>query len=198
MGTIAIKRCNEREKFYEIIKGEKYMPPSPVLDHYRILKKLDILFTNLLSAQPFEVFGENVDVILDKEHTVKPDLKIVGDFSKFADGKNIKGAPDFIIEVLSPSNSAHDLVYKKDLYEKHAVKEYWIVDIYTKNIHVYVLKDGYYGNPEIYHYFTPDEIEDVENDFDDWLKEQIKIKEIITHTFGEEIRVSIDKIFENI
>lgn len=194
--NIAVKPYNERDRYYEIIGGKKYMAPSPVLDHYRIVKKLDKIFEDLLKDKHFEIFGELVDVKLDAEHTVQPDLKIVGDFSKIADGKNIKGAPDFIIEVLSPSNSSHDLVYKKDLYEKHCVKEYWIVDIYTKNIHVYTLKDGIYGNPVIYHYFTDEEIEEIENDFDDYLKEQIKIKEIITHTFGEEIRVPISRIFE--
>ena len=198
MSNIAVKRYDERERFYEIIRGEKYMPPSPVIIHDDIIYNLKNMFRDILNNQKFKIFGENVDVVLDREHTVKPDLKIVGDFTKFADGKNIKGAPDFIIEVLSPNNSSHDLVFKKDLYEKHAVKEYWIVDIYTKNIHVYILTDGRYGNPEIYHYFSPDEIDEIENDFDDWLKEQIKIKEITTHTFGEEIRVPINKIFENI
>ena len=176
------------------------MPPGPVLEHNRFARRLDRLFVNLLKGKNFEVFGEFVDVKLDNENTVQPDLKIVGDFSKIADGKNIKGAPDFIAEVLSPSNSSHDLIYKRDLYEKHGVKEYWIVDIANKNIHVYVLKDGIYGNPTIYHYFAPDEIEEIENDFDDYLKEQVKIKEIVTHlnTFGEEICVPLDKIFENV
>ena len=196
MGSTAVKRRNDRDGFYEIIRGKKYMAPAPVLEHNKLLRKLDRVFEDLLKGRQFEIYGENVDVVLDDEYTVQPDLKIVGDFSKTADGKNIKGAPDFIAEVLSPSNSAHDLITKKDLYQKHEVKEYWIVDIANKNIHVYILKDGLYGNPEIYHYFTPDEIRDIEKDFDDCLKEQVKIKEIITHTFGEEIRVPINKIFE--
>jgi Uma2 family endonuclease len=137
-------------------------------------------------------------VKLDAEHTVMPDFKIVGDFSKIANGKYIQGAPDFIAEVLSPSNSSHDLVYKKDLYEKHGVKEYWIVDINSKNIYVYVLKDGKYGNPAIYHCYSQEEIDDIEEGYNEMLKEQIKITEIISHTFGEEIRVPINKIFANI
>jgi len=188
----------KEKKYYEIIGGKKYMPPSPVLDHGRLIRRLDRLFADLLKGKDFEIFGELADVILDGETTVMPDFKIVGDFSKIADGKNIKGAPDFIAEVLSPSNSSHDLIYKKDLYEKHGVKEYWIVDIYMKNIHVYVLKNGLYGNPTIYHYFTEDEIKEIENGFDEYEKEQIKIKEIITHTFGDEIRAPLNKIFENI
>ena len=175
------------------------MPPSPVLEHNDTVFNMQSLFKSILNKKNFKVYGEFVDVKLDNENTIQPDLKIVGDFSKIADGKNIKGAPDFIAEVLSPGNSSHDLIYKRDLYEKHGVKEYWIVDIANKNIHVYVLKDGIYGDPTIYHYFTPDEAEEIENDFDDYLKEQVKIKEIVTHpnTFGEEIRVPLEKIFEN-
>ena len=174
------------------------MPPSPILNHNEMIWGLYDIFKNILKNKNFKMYGDNVDVVLDGEHTVQPDFKIVGDFAKIADGKNIKGAPDFIAEVLSPSNSAHDLITKRDLYEKHGVREYWIVDINSKNIHVYVLKDGLYGNPEIYHYFTDEEIQDIENGYDSEDKEQIKITEIISHTFGEEIRVPIAKVFENI
>jgi Uma2 family endonuclease len=197
MGT-AVKRYSERERFYEIIGGKKYMPPSPVLYHHDIIYNLQYFFKNILRGKNFKVFGENVDVILDAENTVQPDLKIVGDFSKIADGKNIKGAPDFIVEVLSPGSVAHDLITKKDLYQKNGVKEYWIVDIGNKNVHVYLLFFEETADTEIFHYFTPDEIKDIEKDFDDRLKEQVKIKEITTYAFGEEIRVPIEKIFENI
>ena len=173
------------------------MPPSPSFNHSSAILNLYYVFRSILSNKDFK-FGSEVDVMLDFEHTVRPDFKIISDASKIIDGKKVKGAPDFIAEVLSPSNSSHDLVYKRDLYEKHGVKEYWVVDIYTKNIHVYVLKGGAYGNPEIYHYFTDEEIEEIVNGYDDADKEQIKITEIITHTFGGEIRVPINKIFENI
>ena len=198
MSDISIKRFNERERFYEIIGGEKYVPPSPNLNHNETIQNLMELFKNILGKQNYKYYGEFVDVVLDNKHTVQPDFKIVGDFSKIADGKNIKGAPDFIVEVLSPSNSSHDLITKKNLYQKHGVKEYWIVDISNKNVYVYLLENGAYDDPNIYHYFTDEEIEEIENDFNDYLKEQIKIKEIITHTFGDEIRVPLNKIFENI
>ena len=183
------------ERYYEIIGGKKYMPPSPVLEHNSSMRRLDKVFSNLLKNKSFEIFTDTVDVVLDEKNTVMPDLKIVGDFSKIENGKNIQGAPDFIIEILSPSNSSHDLIYKRNLYERHGVKEYWIVDINSKNIHVYILKNGIYGDPTIYHAYSQYEIDNIENGFNEDLKEQIKIKEIVTHTFGEEIRVPINKIF---
>jgi Uma2 family endonuclease len=157
------------------------------------------IFKDILGKKKFKLYGDTVDVIFDGENTVMPDFKIISDFSKIADGKNIKGAPDFIAEVLSPGNSSHDLIVKRKLYEKHGVKEYWIVDWQSKNIHAYVLNGGVYGDPTIYHYFTEEEIDDIERGvFNDYLREQTKITEIISHTFGEEIRVPIKKIFENI
>jgi len=187
------------ERRYEIIGGKKYMPPSPILNHNETIRGLYDVFKDTLKGRSLKFYFDNVDVKLCEENTVQPDFKIVSDFSKIADGKNIKGAPDFIAEVLSPSNSAHDLITKRDLYEKHGVKEYWIVDINNKNIYVYVLKEnGAYGNPEIYHYFTPEEVEEIEQGYDDADKERIKITHIGSRTFGDEISVPISKIFENI
>lgn len=173
------------------------MPPSPVLNHDTMIFNLYDIFKNILDIKKFKIYGDTADVLLDGEHTVMPDFKIVGDFAKIADGKNIKGAPDFIAEVLSPSNSAHDLITKRKLYEKHGVPEYWIIDINNRSIYVYTLKNSAYGDPDIYHCFTPEEIQDIEQGYDDDDKEQIKIKEIATHVFGEEIRVPIAKLFEN-
>jgi len=186
------------ERLYEIIGGEKYMPPSPNLNHNETIRCLYDVFKELLKGRNLKFYFDNVDVKLDDEHTVRPDFKIVSDFSKIADGMNVKGAPDFIAEVLSPGNASHDLVYKKELYEKHGVKEYWIIDNYTKNIHVYVLKDGVYGNPVIYHDYSQAEIDDIEDGYNERLKEQVKITHIISRTFGDEISVPISRIFENI
>ena len=188
----------ERARLYELIGGKKYMPPSPSLNHNKMIRNLYDSFRILVNVKDVEFYFDNVDVLLDGEHTVMPDFKIVSDFSKIADGKNIKGAPDFIAEILSPSNSAHDLITKRKLYEKHAVPEYWIIDINNRSIHVYTLKNGSYGDPEIYYCFTQDEIEDIERGFNDSDKEQIKIKDIVTHTFGEEIRVPLANLFENL
>jgi len=185
------------ERRYEIIGGRKYMALSASFEHNSMVFRLYDVFRDILGKENFR-FSFDMDTVFGKANVPRPDFVIISDFSKIADGKNIKGAPDFIAEVLSPSNSAHDLITKRDLYEKHGVPEYWIVDINNKNIHVYVLKDGSYGNPSIYHYFTPEEVEEIEQGYDDADKEQIKITHISSRTFGDEIHVPINKIFENI
>ena len=194
MGT-AIK-IDERKRFYEIIGGKKRTPPSASSSHSSVVLNLHYTFRNIIGDDKFKFYAD-VDVILDAEHTVRPDFKIVGDFSKI--GKNIQGAPDFIAEVLSPSNSAYDLVTKKNLYQKHGVKEYWIIDINSRNVHVYLLdENNAYGDPSIYHYFNEEEIREIENGYDDEDKELVKITEIKTRTFGDEISVPISNIFKGI
>ena len=191
-------KLNERKRFYEIIGGKKRMPPSASANHGSIVLDLHYVFRNILRGKTFKFYAD-IDVVLSAEDTVRPDFAVIGDFSKIAGGKNIQGAPDFIAEVLSPSNSAYDLVIKKNLYQKHGVREYWIVDINSRNIHVYRLNDeGLYGDPSIYHSFTEEEKQDILNGYDDEDKEMIKITEIKTCTFGDEISVPIDNIFENL
>jgi Uma2 family endonuclease len=191
------KKCIDKRR-YEIIGGKKYMPPSASANHGSIVSNLNYIFRSLLIDKDFRCYAD-IDVVFDSENTVRPDFKIIGDISKIAGGKNIQGAPDFIAEVLSPSNSAHDLVTKKNLYQKHGVREYWIVDINSRNVHVYLLNDeNLYGDPSIYHSFTEEEAQDILNGYDDEDKELIKITEIKTHTFGGEIRVPMSKIFENL
>ena len=196
MGIMAVKNFID-ERAYEIIGGEIYMPPSATLNHNSTIFSLYDIFRDILNGKDFK-FASDVDTVLNSENTPRPDFAIISDFSKIADGLDIKGAPDFIAEVLSPSNSSHDFVTKKELYEKHGVKEYWIVDIKNKNIHVHILKDGIYGTPVVYHDYSQEEIDEMEWCINEKLKEQAKITHIISHTFGEEIRVPIAKIFENI
>jgi Uma2 family endonuclease len=189
------KRKIEKRK-YEIVGGKKYMPPSAKFEHSVTIIDLCYVFRNIIDMKKFRMFSD-VDTIFDKDNIFRPDFAIISDFSKIVNGR-LQAAPDFIAEVLSPSNADHDFVTKKNLYEKHGVKEYWIVDIYTRNIHVYVLKDGIYSDPNIYHSFTDEEIEEIEQGYDDEDKEQVKITHISSRTFGEEIQVPIGGIFENL
>ena len=201
MSSVAVRNAKANcidKRHCEIIGGKKYMPPSPSLNHNRIIFSLYDVFKDILRGRDFEFYSEPVDVILNEKDRPMPDFTIVSDSLKLSNGKNIQGAPDFIAEVLSPSNSAHDLITKRNLYEKHGVREYWIVDIQNRNIHVYTLKDGIYGAPDIYHCFTDEDIREIEQGYDDDDKEQIKITHIESHTFGEQVNVPINKIFENI
>ena len=81
---------------------------------------------------------------------VQPDILVVCDKSKL-DQRGLKGAPDMVIEVVSPSTAGRDRGVKRDLYERNGVREYWLVDYSNKTIEVYLLNEGNrYGKPVVY------------------------------------------------
>lgn len=130
------------EPRYEILNGKVVMmSPRPATNHNRVSGNIYYAFRSRLEGRPCEAFADGADVHLDEKNTVIPDVMIVcnPDIVKH-DG--IYGAPDLVVEVLSPSTATKDKGYKKDLYEKHGVKEYWIVDVSAKSVDVYHLVDG--------------------------------------------------------
>jgi len=143
----------------EIIEGVLYaMVPAPSTQHQIVLRNLLVQLVNHLKDTGCEVLSAPYDVLLpegnedpeDVKTVVQPDILVVCDRSKLKD-KYCLGAPDFIIEVVSPSRPSMDYVKKLHIYEKHGVREYWIVDYTHQEIMSYRLSGGgEYGRPEIY------------------------------------------------
>jgi len=134
---------------WELIDGVPYaMSPAPRWEHQEILVELSGQFHNFLKGKPCKVFVAPFDVQLnannDKNDTVvQPDLIVICDYYKLG-GTGCKGAPDLVIEILSPSTATHDKWVKFNLYQRSGVREYWIVDPDSKTVSVHVLKDGIY------------------------------------------------------
>ncbi len=167
----AVLQINRKEKFtyedyltwpdderWELIDGVPYnMSPAPRWQHQDIQGQLYNKFHNHLKKKPCKVFNAPFDVKLPnlikkgkKRNTVvQPDILVLCDKSKL-DKTGCIGAPDLIIEILSESTALKDTTTKKRLYEKNGVKEYWIVDTWTKSIIVYLLENGKYGDGELY------------------------------------------------
>jgi Uma2 family endonuclease len=135
----------------EVINGELFILSFPSPYHQRIAEGIHFhLRHHVIVNQLGETFGMNVGVFLNEDtFVVSPDLLFISrdNMAITIDHRGIHGAPDFHLEVLSPTNRRHDLIRKKDLYEHAGVKEYWIIDPTTKNAHGYLLKDGKYGAP---------------------------------------------------
>ncbi|AST05659.1 Uma2 family endonuclease [Anoxybacillus flavithermus] len=138
------------EKRYEGIDGALFMTPSPTPRHQRIVTALSALFFDFLQHSSCEVFVSPIDVCLfaTKDtplHDIKdwyiPDLIVVCDKQKIGD-ERIYGAPDLIVEILSPSTAKHDRITKFHNYERAGVKEYWIVDPIHETVEIYALQDG--------------------------------------------------------
>jgi len=138
-----LKLREESEQRFEYIDGIVYMSPSPSTLHQRISMKLSAFLYHLLDGKDCEVLAAPFDVELrsrdsDEKRIIMPDLSIICDKKGFTETKYV-GVPEVIIEILSPSNQAHDLVFKTNLYQQAGVKEYWIINPILKNVMVYSL-----------------------------------------------------------
>ena len=134
------------DKRYELIEGELLMTPSPITNHQRISGRIDFeLRKFVLENDCGEVFYAPYDVYFDDENVVQPDILFISkDRLNIIGDKNLQGAPDLVIEILSESNAYRDLIQKKKLYARFGVKEYWIVVPEEKTIDIHILKDKTY------------------------------------------------------
>ncbi|MDD3582137.1 MAG: Uma2 family endonuclease [Desulfobacca sp.] len=144
---------------WELIEGIPYnMTPAPSTAHQLVLGELFRQISTFLLDKdclpfvaPFDVRLKEADETDEQiSSVVQPDISVVCDPSKL-DERGCHGAPDFIIEVLSPATAAKDQIQKVALYEKHGVKEYWIIHPADRLVTVRILeKGGKYGIPQIY------------------------------------------------
>jgi Uma2 family endonuclease len=146
----------------EIIDGEVFMLATPDLSHQIISRALFRQIDAFLIGKPCQPFYAPVSVRLhpaedDSDDTVfEPDIIVVCDPSKL-DKRGCNGAPDLVIEILSPSTARHDRVIKFNKYQNAGVREYWIVDPDLQMVEIHVLNQGRYfttafdetGEPEI-------------------------------------------------
>ena len=143
------------DEMVELIKGKIYkMSPAPGRRHQEVAMSLQAMIWNYLQKKKCQVFPAPFDVRLplppdqvteDKINTVvQPDISIICDLSKL-DDKGCNGAPDWIIEILSPGTSKKDYNEKFDLYQHAGVKEYWIVHPIDETVLSYTLNtEGLY------------------------------------------------------
>jgi len=129
---------------FQLINGDLVMSPSPLLLHQLIVGKLYILIGNFLQETKSGglLVLSPMDVRLDEENIFQPDLLYISEERKSELVQDrISGAPDLIVEILSPSTAYYDLKQKKDFYERYGVKEYLIVDPVRHDAEVYSLID---------------------------------------------------------
>ena len=131
---------------YELILGEIAMSPSPNKKHKRALSRLNNRTSAFVEQHQLgEVFFAPFDVKFSPYSVVEPDLFYISREKRFTLGDNfVDGAPDMVVEVLSPSNRMQDLVKKAALYAQYGVAEYWVVDPESQTVAVHQWKDGQY------------------------------------------------------
>ena len=152
-----------QDERWELIDGTPYnMSPAPRRIHQGLSVELATQINISLKGKKCKVYSAPFDVRLpefDRQSNddiltvVQPDISVICDEKKLDDA-GCKGAPDFIIEILSSSTAQKDEITKKELYEKHGVKEYWLVHPTDKIIITYLLQDDKKFAPPI---FSPSE-----------------------------------------
>jgi Uma2 family endonuclease len=141
----------------ELVDGEVYVrEPAPSSSHQAVLGELHRQLANALCDKPCRIYLAPFDVRLPKstepdgqvDTVVQPDLLIICDIQKI-DARGMRGAPDWVAEVLSPSNATYDRRVKVRVYERAGVREVWLVNPIDRNLTVYQLDAGRYGRPGI-------------------------------------------------
>ncbi|MGB3942716.1 MAG: Uma2 family endonuclease [Candidatus Manganitrophaceae bacterium] len=139
-------------KRHEIINGDPYVTPSPSTKHQKISGNLLYFFKDFLRrTKAGYVFDAPMDVILSDLDVVQPDLLFISSSrSSMITEKNVQGALDLVVEIISETSRKIDELIKRKLYEQHGVSEYWIVDPELETVKVYRMSDrGYIRAAEI-------------------------------------------------
>ncbi len=142
---------SSEEVRYEVIDGQIIsMSPAPTPKHQQVQRELLAEFVMYLRGKNCSVFGAPIDVCLFANQStsnekikdwVQPDIVVICDRNKI-NPKNIVGAPDLVIEILSPSTARNDRVIKFNNFQKAGVREYWIVDPSNEYVEVFLLQDN--------------------------------------------------------
>lgn len=142
---------------YELIDGEAYfMAPAHNLEHQEVAGEVYFQLRSSLAGKKCRTFIAPIDVRLPRQDetddqintVVQPDVLVVCDNNKL-DRRGVRGAPDWVLEVLSPATASHDQIKKRDLYERHGVREYWLVHPTDRVLTIYLLQGKEFTKPRI-------------------------------------------------
>ena len=136
---------SERER-YELFEGELVTVPLPTEYHQRISRNLEFILHGFVKQHNLGfIYYAPFDVILSDDTVLQPDILFIGkEQADIIAEEGIRGAPALVIEILSEATAKRDRTYKKTLYARYGVKEYWLVDPETETIEVLVLKESGY------------------------------------------------------
>ena len=137
---------------YELLHGELVMAPAPLLYHQYVLVALILEMGTFVKERNLgKVLSAPTDVVLSDTDVVQPDILFVSNERRhIRTRENIQGAPDLVVEILSPTTAERDRIVKSALYAQHGVQEYWIVDPDARTITVFLLNGGAFEEVDTY------------------------------------------------
>ena len=130
---------------YELLDGDLIMVPAPNLKHQHVLGNLHYHLRQFITEHGTgRLFLAPCDVYLSDTNVVQPDLLFVSRKREhlLSDGQKVRGAPDLVVEILSPSSADTDRGTKRELYGRHGVTEYWLVDPTAETVAIHRHRDG--------------------------------------------------------
>ncbi|MCY4659647.1 MAG: Uma2 family endonuclease [Acidobacteria bacterium] len=130
---------------YELLDGDLIMVPAPNLKHQKVQRRLGQRLSQFIEEHdPGEFFYAPCDVFLSNSNVVQPDLLFVSQEREdlLSDGEKVRGAPDLVVEILSPSTVDKDRGIKRELYSAYGVTEYWLVDPIAETVAIHRQRGG--------------------------------------------------------
>ncbi len=130
---------------YELLDGELLMVPAPNIKHQRVQLELATQLSQFIKDRALgELLIAPCDVVLSDTNVVQPDLLFVSREREhlLSDGEKVRGAPDLAVEILSPSSADKDRGFKRELYGRHGVSEYWLVDPIAETVSIHRQRGG--------------------------------------------------------
>ena len=182
-----------QEEFREELIGGKAvaMSPRPMYNHNHIAFNIAVLFSNYLRGKPCTVIPDGTDLYLTEEDRFVPDVMVVCDRDKIRrDG--VHGAPDLVVEVLSPSTMRNDRMHKKEVYQACGVREYWLVDPENRTIEQYLLQDGKLELNTVYVSITDYELERMSE------KEKAEVETHFRCSLYSDFDIALEDIFSGL
>ena len=188
-GNLAYKLdCSSDLYWEEVIDGKVVMMAPARVNHHRVSGNIYRIFSSFLKGRKCEPFQDGVGVILSDTEQYIPDMMVVCDPDKVQD-KGVVGAPDLVVEVLSPGTAKNDRGHKKDVYERYGVREYWIVNPADLTVEQYVLTDGKFVLREVYHKYTASWLADMKEE------ERAAVVTEFHCTLFDDLTIRLDDIF---
>jgi len=179
----------QEERREELIGGKVVMmSPRPSVNHNHVASNIYRIFGNYLHRKKCTPFADGTDLYLTEDERYVPDFMVVCDPDKIK-RNGVHGVPDLVVEVLSPSTAQNDRGYKKDVYARCGVWEYWIANPTDKSVEQYLLRDGQFVLNAVYTLYP------------DWMLEDMTVEEraaVVTHfkcSLFDDLDISLEDIF---
>lgn len=176
----------------ELINGVAVaMSPSPTFNHNRVAFRIAHVFENYLKGKPCTAIADGMDLYLTETDRFIPDMMVVCDRDKIR-WNGVHGAPDLVVEVLSPSTSKNDRMHKKAVYETCGVREYWLVDPNNRTVEQYLPRDGTLKLHGVYVSYTDRDLERMSDG------ERADIVKTFRCSLYDDFDIALDDIFSGL